>query len=113
MPLGLGADSQPFSIAQLRQLTSDVCQGDKEIITKGKKQPGWERFKNNSEAMAELEDRPEYCLDLTFMYSLLSLGYELSEERELLTGKQIDQVELGWCLGAAINMLGGSLQCTA
>lgn len=46
--------------------------------------------------MAELEDRPEYCLDLSFMYSLLSLGYELGDDRELRTGKKINDVELGW-----------------
>jgi guanosine-diphosphatase len=46
--------------------------------------------------MDELADRPEYCLDLSFMYSLLSLGYELGDERELRTGKKIDGVELGW-----------------
>lgn len=46
--------------------------------------------------MAELSDRPEYCLDLTFMYSLLSLGYELDEEREVWMGKKVEGVELGW-----------------
>lgn len=48
--------------------------------------------------MAELNDRPEYCLDLTFMYSLLSLGYELDEERQIWMGKKVSDVELGWCV---------------
>lgn len=48
--------------------------------------------------MTELSDRPEYCLDLTFMYSLLSLGYELEEEREIYIGKKVAGVELGWCV---------------
>lgn len=86
VPLGLGRDSAPFTIGDLRKLSTDVCAGSK----------GWSRFKGNKEAMAELEDRPEYCLDLSFMYSLLSLGYELAEERELVTGKKINDVELGW-----------------
>lgn len=30
------------------------------------------------------------------MYSLLSLGYELEEERELYIGKKVGDVELGW-----------------
>lgn len=30
------------------------------------------------------------------MYSLLSLGYDLGEDRELVTAKKIDDVELGW-----------------
>ena len=86
-PLGL---TSPFSISDLRQLTADVCAG--------RKSPAWSRFKGNKEAMAELSDRPEYCLDLTFMYSLLSLGYELDEERQIWMGKKVSDVELGWCV---------------
>lgn len=84
-PLGL---TSPFAISSLRKLTSDVCAG--------RDSPKWARFKNNKEAMAELSDRPEYCLDLTFMYSLLSLGYELEDEREIWIGKKVGDVELGW-----------------
>ena len=96
VPLGLGKDSKPFTIADLRALTNDVCAGPKPSSSSSSK--GWARFKGNAEAMAEIEDRPEYCLDLSFMYSLLSLGYELAEERELVTGKKIKDVELGWCV---------------
>ncbi|GAA6017068.1 hypothetical protein JCM10207_001475 [Rhodosporidiobolus poonsookiae] len=101
-PLGL---TSPFSISALRQLTSDVCAG--------KNSPKWSRFKGNKEAMAELSDRPEYCLDLTFMYSLLSLGYELEEERQVWMGKKVGDVELGWALGAALAMVEGHLSCRA
>ncbi|KWU43500.1 nucleoside phosphatase GDA1/CD39, partial [Rhodotorula sp. JG-1b] len=101
-PLGL---TSPFSISDLRQLTSDVCAG--------RKSPAWSRFKGNKEAMAELSDRPEYCLDLTFMYSLLSLGYELDEERQIWMGKKVSDVELGWALGAALAMIEGHLTCRA
>ncbi|GAA6062555.1 hypothetical protein JCM10212_004116 [Sporobolomyces blumeae] len=101
-PLGL---KSPFSISSLRQLTSDVCAG--------KGSPAWSRFKGNREAMDELSDRPEYCLDLTFMYSLLSLGYELEEERQVWMGKKVGNVELGWALGAALAMVEGHLSCRA
>lgn len=84
-PLGL---TSPFRLSELRTLTSNVCAG--------RSSPTWSRFKGNEEAMEELRDRPEYCLDLTFMYSLLSLGYELEEEREIYMGKKVGQVELGW-----------------
>jgi guanosine-diphosphatase len=30
------------------------------------------------------------------MYSLLSLGYELEEERQVWMGKKVGNVELGW-----------------
>ncbi|GAA5914989.1 hypothetical protein JCM6882_001952 [Rhodosporidiobolus microsporus] len=101
-PLGLPS---PFSISALRQLTADVCAG--------KDSPSWSRFKGNKEAMDELSDRPEYCLDLTFMYSLLSLGYELEEERQVWMGKKVGDVELGWALGAALAMIEGHLSCRA
>ena len=63
----------PFSIGELGELAYAVCQGPEA--------GGWQRFHHSTEAMAELEDRPEYCLDLTFMHSLLSLGYELADTR--------------------------------
>ena len=83
----MGLES-PFLISDLRKLTSDVCAG--------RDSPKWARFKKNPEALKELTGRPEYCLDLTFMYSLLSLGYELEDEREIWIGKQVGDVELGW-----------------
>jgi guanosine-diphosphatase len=101
VPLGLGKDGKAFTIADLRQLSQDVCAAK-----------GWPRFKDNLEAMGELEGRPEYCLDLSFMYSLLSLGYELADTRELVTGKKINDIELGWALGAGIALLEhSSLKC--
>lgn len=100
VPLGLGKDGKPFTIQELRELTEDVCAGPKSSSSStyggSPATRGWNRFKGDSEAMAELEDRPEYCLDLSFMYSLLSLGYELAPERELVTGKKINDIELGW-----------------
>lgn len=96
-PLGLGKDGKSFTISDLRELSIDVCAGPKPSSGyAGSSNGGWNRFKGDLEAMAELEDRPEYCLDLSFMYSLLNLGYELAPERELVTGKKINDIELGW-----------------
>jgi Golgi nucleoside diphosphatase len=39
--------------------------------------------------MEELKGRPEYCLDLSFMYALLRLGYEFGEERGVRIGKKV------------------------
>jgi guanosine-diphosphatase len=61
--------------------------------------------------MEELEERPEWCLDLTFMHALLGLGYEFADSRNVELGKRIEGTELGWCLGAAIAMVGGELRC--
>ncbi|KAG8891791.1 Guanosine-diphosphatase [Tulasnella sp. 403] len=71
----------------------------------------------SKEILAELDDRPEYCLDLTFMHALLRLGYEFGSERNVRVEKKVDGVELGWCLGAVIAMLleegGEGVQCVA
>ena len=84
-PLGLPS---PFTISSLRTLASDVCAGPDS--------PSWARFEGNDVALKELAGRPESCLDLTFCWSLLSLGYELEGTREVWMGKQVGGVELGW-----------------
>ncbi|KIJ60201.1 hypothetical protein HYDPIDRAFT_170346 [Hydnomerulius pinastri MD-312] len=63
------------------------------------------------DVLAELQDRPEWCLDLTFMHALLVLGYEFADSRDVELGKRIEGTELGWCLGATIAMVGGKLTC--
>ncbi|KAF8887089.1 nucleoside phosphatase family-domain-containing protein [Infundibulicybe gibba] len=74
--------------------------------------PEWlKRWGSDPELMLELEGRPEWCLDLTFMHGLLRLGYEFEDKREVAIGKQIEGTELGWCLGATIAMVGGDLKC--
>lgn len=69
------------------------------------------RWGAHAEVMKELAGRPEWCLDLTFMYGLLRLGYEFEDTREVMIGKQLQNTELGWCLGATLAMVGGSLSC--
>ncbi|KAJ7855541.1 hypothetical protein B0H13DRAFT_2673138 [Mycena leptocephala] len=62
--------------------------------------------------MKELEGRPEWCLDLTFMHGLLRTGYEFDGNRAVMFGKKIEDTELGWCLGAGIKLVGGvDVQC--
>ena len=53
----------------------------------------------------DLKDRPEWCLDLSFMGALLHTGYELPMDREVKIAKQISGKELGWCLGASLPLL--------
>lgn len=124
-PLGLGVNDSSFRLSELKQLAQDVCLGPTHASFGDKRWHPRFRSADVPEARKELEDRPEYCLDLTFMYLLLSLGYDLSDSRQLRIGKKIDGVELGWCvvqvrpqsdgdrsLGAAIAMLDNEdLQC--
>ncbi|KAI1266490.1 guanosine-diphosphatase [Xylariaceae sp. FL1019] len=91
-PLGM-PDS--FTLRELHDLTNTVCGGEK----------AWDGFSNIPDALEELRDRGEYCLDLNFMIGLLHTGYDIPIERELRTAKKIKDNELGWCLGASLPLL--------
>ena len=101
----LSPSQQSLKVKDLAQLAKDVCAGPDK----------WsERWADSQSALDELRDRPEYCLDLTFMNALLGLGYELKEDRELLVAKKMEGVELGWALGAGLALVEkASLTCTA
>lgn len=65
----------PFTLKTLKSLAQTVCAGPNV----------WQNtFKSNPGALKELEERHEYCLDLTFMHALLGLGYEITDDRDLL-----------------------------
>lgn len=98
--------AQPgITVSTIATLARHVCAGP----------PSWQaHWGNMPDVLAELYDRPEWCLDLTFMHALLGLGYELSDAREVALGKRIAGTELGWCLGATIVMVGrGEVRCSA
>ena len=100
----LPAENRTLPISTFATFAERVCLGP----------TSWaEHWGDNADAMAELQDRPEHCLDLTFMHALLRLGYELEAGREVLIAKKVDETELGWCLGATIALLHGTLECTA
>ncbi|GJN85692.1 guanosine-diphosphatase [Purpureocillium lilacinum] len=91
-PLGM-PDS--FTIREMHDLAQTVCMG----------KDGWDVFSTMPEAMEELNDRPEHCLDLNFMLALLHTGYEMPIDREVKIAKKIKGNELGWCLGASLPLL--------
>ncbi|KAI7870932.1 nucleoside phosphatase GDA1/CD39 [Spinellus fusiger] len=93
-PLGLPLQ---FKLPELKQLTYEVCSGD------------YLKNLKNEALQEEMKGRPEWCLDLTYMYNLLAHGYEIPEDRVIHIAKKIDGVETGWCLGAAIAMLDNTL----
>jgi len=41
------------------------------------------------------------------MYALLRMGYEFGDERQVRIEKKVGGTELGWCLGATIELVGG------
>lgn len=48
------------------------------------------------------------CIDLELIHALLSYGYGLPDDRQLLLAKKINGFETGWCLGATLQMLDDS-----
>ncbi|CAG8776178.1 14656_t:CDS:2 [Gigaspora margarita] len=95
-PLGMPSE---FSLKELRDLTDDVCIGN------------IDQFEHLPEAMKELRKNPHYCMDLSYIYGLLHIGYEIPLEREVKMAKKIKGVETGWCLGAAIAILDQKQWC--
>jgi guanosine-diphosphatase len=91
-PLGM-PDS--FTLREMHDLTQTVCMG----------KTAWDVFTTVPEAMTELNDRPEWCLDLNFMMALLHTGYDMPIDREVKIAKKIKGNELGWCLGARYVLL--------
>lgn len=79
-----------FSLREMQDLTQTVCMG----------RESWDVFEGVPKAIEELNDRPEWCLDLSFMMALLHTGYEMPIDREVKVVKKIDKNEVGWCLGA-------------
>lgn len=94
-PFGLATSSNGFSVGELRAAAEKVCSGTMSSS---------ELSKLGEEAAKLFED-VEWCTDLGFMYGLLSIGYEIPDDRVLKTAKKINGVETGWSLGAALNMV--------
>jgi guanosine-diphosphatase len=91
-PLGM---PESFTLNELKDVTARVCEGG----------DAWNAFKHIPEAIEELTERPEHCLDMNFMLALLHTGYEMPMEREVKIAKKIKGNELGWCLGASLPLL--------
>jgi guanosine-diphosphatase len=94
---------ESFTLRELHDLTAKVCGGPKH----------WTAFEGVEGAVAELNDRAESCLDLSFMIALLHTGYEMPLDREVKIAKKIKGNELGWCLGASLPLLeaGSGWEC--
>ena len=94
---------ESFTLRELHDLTNTVCGGEE----------NWNAFAGIEGALADLRDRPEWCLDLNFMSALLHTGYEMPIDREVKIAKKIKGNELGWCLGASLPLLekGSGWEC--
>jgi guanosine-diphosphatase len=79
-----------FTIKDLKNLAYSVCNGEK----------SWDRFHSTLGAIEGLRARPESCLDLSYMVTLLHYGYEMPIDREVRIAEKVKGNELGWSLGA-------------
>ncbi|KAH8823691.1 nucleoside phosphatase family-domain-containing protein [Flagelloscypha sp. PMI_526] len=108
---------EPLRVSHIASYAKTICNGPQSY----KSAPaGWtsstpgEDGKPKPSLHDDLDGRPEWCLDLTFMYGILRLGYEFGDEQEVWLGKRIGGTELGWSLGAGIAVVGGGeFKCTA
>jgi hypothetical protein len=70
-------------IRVLKQTAKNICRGGADALTK----------------------HPFLCFDLTYIYSLLTKGYGLSEDIQIQICKKIQQFEVAWSLGLALKLL--------
>ena len=70
-------------IRVLKQTAKNICRGGSDASTK----------------------HPFLCFDLTYIYSLLTKGYGLSEDIQIHICKKIQQFEVAWSLGLALKLL--------
>jgi guanosine-diphosphatase len=62
-----------------------------------------EIFRDLAKKACSTEHKGSRCLDMSFIYGLLSKGYELPDTTKLFLKKKINGVETAWALGAMIS----------
>ncbi|CAG8565898.1 7916_t:CDS:2, partial [Acaulospora colombiana] len=82
-----------FPISMIKDIARAVCEGETtwarhQFPFASPDRDAPTKWGESEELMEELKGRPEYCLDLSFMYALLRLGYEFGEKRHVRIGKQ-------------------------
>ncbi|PVU99528.1 hypothetical protein BB559_000624 [Furculomyces boomerangus] len=95
-PFGLGSE---FKLRDIQNLAEKVCSHDHSLFPDPKHKK-------------ELQNDHKYCIDLTYIYTLLKHGIGISDNRSLKTTRKINEIETGWCLGAALAILDKNKYCT-
>ncbi|KAJ3370574.1 Guanosine-diphosphatase [Kappamyces sp. JEL0680] len=91
---------QDFYVGQVRTAANDICSPNPPPNL-------------SPEGTKEITRNKFWCTDLGFIYSLLSIGYSLPDDRKLLSTKKVNGIEIGWSLGAAIKMIETTEKCAA
>lgn len=94
-------DGYFLTAERVRQLGELVCELDgTEDPNTDNSGPRWRK-----QLIEAVKKDAALCLDVGYIYHLLSTGYEIPSARKLRTAKKIKGVETGWCLGATIHVL--------
>ncbi|KAE9549264.1 hypothetical protein FO519_007529 [Halicephalobus sp. NKZ332] len=86
------------------------------VRTEPKTRGGWVQAKQfkiaaeqacnmKAEEVGEEHWKPWLCMDLTYIYSLLSTGYGISDEKNIHLTKKMRDMEVSWALGAGFHLL--------
>lgn len=87
IPLGL---SSPLTLRQVKEKAGELC------AASPKGAGGMSRL---------LGENHEWCLDVAYIYGLLSYGYQIDLDTPITVTKQIAGYEAGWALGSALKLL--------
>lgn len=87
--------TESFTVESIKHLTDTVCMG----------KSSWEQHFTDSLVLQELINRPEWCLDLAFIFTILHYGYGLPLDRQLTVANKVNNYELSWALGASLRLL--------
>ncbi|KAG6872364.1 hypothetical protein C0995_010283 [Termitomyces sp. Mi166 len=104
----------PLHISTISTLARTICAGPSSwpsLFPSHSHPSRSSRSRTQQNVLQDLKERPEYCLDLTFMHALLRLGYEFEGPREVRLAKRVRGTELGWALGAALGLVAADLRC--
>ncbi|OMH85352.1 putative guanosine-diphosphatase [Zancudomyces culisetae] len=96
-PLGV---SDQFKLSDIKNVAERVCRHDLDLFS-------------DSKHKSAVESSDFYCLDLTYIYTLLKHGIGVSDQRDLKTTRKINGIETGWCLGASLALLNSHAYCKA
>ena len=87
IPLGL---TSPVTLKDIEQAARELCASS---------------LHGTSSMSRHLSANREWCLDITYIYSLLHVGYGVDVDTSIVITKQIEGYEAGWALGSALKLL--------
>ncbi|KAJ3340437.1 Guanosine-diphosphatase [Gonapodya sp. JEL0774] len=91
------------TVADVERWSRDVCGYDEDAEVNRSNGASASRELLPIRALAR--KNPHFCMDMTYMYALLHKGYDVPSDRTIRVIKKVDGVEMGWCLGASLEIV--------